>query len=216
MTRQTVKKSFWISVAGLLAATGALSARAQAASSPNVGIDVVLVYGSAQEGAVDVGLLSMQEHLQRRLPMRFGTLQTFDSKHFDLPMGKLAEMRLPDGSAVRILPIAVVDGRLQMHLDMPGVSTRLQVQSGRPVIMGGQRYQNGVVFVQLTSSFAGAAPTEDNVPGAGPEKPREPQLPRPPASRVVEQPPDEPNRIVQQPNDPNRQPAQIQRIGAER
>jgi hypothetical protein len=128
-----------------------------------------------------------------------GTLRTVGSKRFDLPLGQKAEVPLPTGSAVQFLPIAIVDGRLHMHLEMPGVNTRLQVKSGRRVVLGGPPYEDGVVIVELTPTFDTIEPGPEPV--------------RPPASRVVQQP-----KPQEAPAAAESRPAagKVQRVGAPR
>jgi len=115
----------------LVACASASVVRAEEAQrASDVTLDVVLVYGSADEGAVDPGLSGMQEYLQSRLPMRFGTLEKFDSKSVELELGEPFDLPLPSGSElVNVLPIAIVNGYLHLYLEMPGVNTRLQIKS---------------------------------------------------------------------------------------
>ncbi len=191
----------WASVAAVVVAAAPWAARAQAPepAAVSVAIEVRLIYGSADEGEIDAELASTHEYLTRVLPMQFGTLRGFDSRRVELQLGQRGDVPLPTGSDLQLLPIAIVDGRLHMHLEMPGMNTRLRIPSGRPLIIGGPRYENGFVIVELRPVFS---------PGAGepvaplPEAPAEP---RPPASRVVQQP----NSL------PAGAPA-VRRVGAER
>jgi hypothetical protein len=164
-----------------LVASGALSGRAQE-SAQTIAMEVVLVYGSADDGGIDPDLIGMQEYLQRRLPMRFGTLQTVDAKRFELELGEPAGLPLPTGSSVRLLPIAIVGDRLHVHLEMPGVSTRLQVQNDRRVVLGGPRYKDGLVIVELTPLFkpepASPGARVEQQPGTPQREPRTPSVER--------------------------------------
>jgi hypothetical protein len=201
MTRRTGKLSAWFSVAAALVASGAWSASAQEPAASDVSVEVLLIYGSADEGKIDAELTATHDYLKSILPMRFGTLQRFDSKRVELMLGQLGGVALPSGAEVRFLPIAIVDGRLHMHLEMPGMNTRLQIPSGRTLILGGPRYENGLVIVELRPTFAVPAGTPGApVPDEGPET-----TPRPPASRVVQQP----NSL------PSSAPP-VRRVGAER
>ena len=159
-------------LAALVLVTGASAVRAQETAaavraqetvvvSPDVTLDVVLVYGSADEGAIDPGLSEMQEYLQTRLPMRFGTLEKFGSKTVELELGEPFDVPLPSGSEkVNVLPIAIVNGYLHLYLEMPGVNTRLQIKSGRPVILGGPTFKNGHMLVEITSTFSAGTPSD--------------------------------------------------------
>jgi len=187
-----------LAVSALLAGLPPGSARAEDPQEPEVKIDVALVYGSADEGPIDSELSSMRTFLEKQLPMHFGTLERLDSKQFALALGETAGFPLPSGSEVNVLPIAIVNGRLHLYLEMPGLNTRLQIANGRPVILGGPAYQNGHMLVELTTRFnPGSAPADTGAEegdGDGDEAtpPAQPRLerPEPPASRRAEaQPP---------------------------
>ena len=68
----------------------------------------------------------------------------------------------PQGQEVRLLPISIVNRELHMQVEMPGrVNTRMRMTSGRGVILGGVRHDDGYLIVHLQPVFRavkGAAP----------------------------------------------------------
>lgn len=105
--------------------------------------------------------------LQRQLPMRFNHLTTQQKKKLDLKMGQAGTIQLPSGRPVRFIPISIVEDRLHMHLGIRGlVETRLQLQNGKAVIVGGEKdASGGRIIVLVRPSFTVPAPSD---PPAGP------------------------------------------------
>jgi hypothetical protein len=150
----------------LLAATLCIAGAAEA--QERVQFDLMVAQALEQEGPVDPAC----RQLSQRLPMRYGTLRMVQHKVVDLDLGKHAAVQLPSGRVLSFLPIQIVDRRLHVHYRMGDlVSTRLQLVSGKPVILGGEPFEGGTLIVQLTPSFAppeGTAAQGEPAPGSSP------------------------------------------------
>ncbi len=117
---------------------------------PPVELQVSVAFARQQDGAIDPACLD----LSRRLPMKFGSLQMVRQERLQVPFGETASLVLPEGDEIRVLPISVHRNQLHMLFEMPGVvSTRMQMSSGRPVILGGIRRGDGLLIIQVQPDF---------------------------------------------------------------
>jgi hypothetical protein len=140
-----------------LGASVAGDARAQeeAASSfagdiPPIELHVSVVFASEQPGEIEPACLD----LSRRLPMKFGSIRMVREERLRVPFGETASFGLPEGEEIRVLPISVHRNQLHLLFEMPGVmSTRMQLSSGRPVILGGIRRGDGLLIIQVQPDF---------------------------------------------------------------
>jgi len=158
---------------GLFALSLVLGAAGPAPAQDATPIDLELrvIYARKEKGVVDPDC----RDIQKRLPMSFGSLQIVQSESFRLEPGHPAQFELPTGRAVRLLPVSIVGSRLHVYFEMSGVmNTRLQMVSGRPVIVGGEKHEGGHLILELTPTFRALA---------GPAAP----APRSPKSPVVRQ-----------------------------
>jgi len=115
-----------------------------------VEFEVNVCLASKEEGGVDPECQSMQE----QLPVRFGTLRLQQRANFALAFGEPHGLALPSGSQLLFRPISIVDRKLQMHVQMPGVvNTRVQLGSGRSIILAGVRHNLGNLIVELRPTF---------------------------------------------------------------
>ncbi len=145
---------------------------AAAQDSTPVELEVRVIYARKEKGVVDPDC----RDLQKRLPMSFGSLQTVQSERFRLEPGRAAQFELPTGRAVRLLPVSIVGARLHVYFELSGVmNTRLQMVSGRPVIVGGEKHRDGQLILELTPTFR---------PLGGPSAPP-PRSPQSPTVRPV-------------------------------
>ena len=149
---------------------GAGSAAAQ--DFTPVELEVRVIYARKEKGVVDPDC----RDIQKRLPIPFGSLQTVQSENFRLEPGTAAQFELPTGRPVRMLPVSIVGSRLHIYFEMSGVmNARLQMVSGHPVIVGGEKHKDGHLILELTPNFR---------PLGGPSAPP-PRTPRSPIVRPV-------------------------------
>jgi hypothetical protein len=132
-----------------LAAAGAALAQAE---GTKILFDLQVVKGSNE--IVPARQDPACDELKRRLPMQFSSLEMLAQQRLDLGFGEAGSVRLPSGRPVTLLPISIVRGLLHVHFRMDGlVDTRLQMRSGRPVIVGGESYEQGQIIIMLTPSY---------------------------------------------------------------
>jgi len=135
---------------GLLGLLCALAPAVYAQDARTVELELRVIYATKAEGVVDPDCVD----IQKRLPMTFGSLQTVQSERFRLDTGEAARFELPTGRQVNMVPVSVIGPHLHIQFQMSGVmNTRLQMVSGRPVIVGGERHGVGQLILELTPSF---------------------------------------------------------------
>jgi len=169
MRRSSLCRPALLTFAASLLFAGAASAQEDARDIPPVTFKISVARALPQEGGVAQDCLE----LSRRLPMRFGSLTGCAPRVFRVPFGEYAVMKLPTGSAIRILPVQVHRDQLHMQFELPGVvNTRLQMAHGRPVIMGGLPHEGGLLIIQVVPEFSHYL--------------REPERPGPPGPKLYE------------------------------
>ena len=152
---------FWLCLAVSLLAAGV----AQAQSEP-IEFEVQVVHGSNHEGQGTIDPACNE--IQRRLPMQFDSLQMVSQRKLNLKFGELGQVSLPTGRNLSLMPISIVRERLHVHFQIVDlVDTRLQLRSGRPVIVGGQAWDEGKLIIMLKPVFkAPSSPASPTGTGA--------------------------------------------------
>jgi hypothetical protein len=114
-------------------------------------VRVRVIHAGDQPGQVDPAL----EDLKGKLgPIKFGSLRMLEKRNMKLRFGERGEVKLPTGSALRIQLISIHGKLLHMHVELPPeVDGRLQKRSGERLILGGQRHENGHLFVEIVPDF---------------------------------------------------------------
>jgi len=155
---------------------GSLVAQPVFAQSPlplaadQVSFQIRVCLGSEGDGGVDPEC----ESIQAQLPKRFGTLKLQQQGALALELGQPQGLVLPTGSELYFRPISILERKLHMQVNMPGiVNTRVLLSSGRSVILAGVRHEDGQLFVELNPRFI--APTVPEPMLAEPVRPRRPR-----------------------------------------
>jgi hypothetical protein len=147
------------------------AARTSLAGAPpdavNIHIDSVLA-ADTHEG-MDARLASMSDRL--RALFDYSTYRLLSRSERKTVCGKMIAFTLPGGRILHISPHAVGGGMIAMELILfqgpqPVMSTDLKLPNHGVLILGGPRYQEGmlIVFVGVDSPAAGravAAPPDD-------------------------------------------------------
>jgi hypothetical protein len=125
-------------------------ARAQDTLAGPIEFSLRVIYATKAPGVIEADCKS----LQARLPMKFGAMHLLGSQEFELVLGQVEHFPLPGGRKVRMMPVSVVGDHLHVHFAMPGrVSARLQMTSGRPMIIGGDKHDKGQLIVEITPTY---------------------------------------------------------------
>ena len=180
-----------LSLATALGLAGAAPgvARAQAAVNPEVAaptaeavrelppirIRLVIARASEVEGAVDPGARDIYEHL----PAKYRSITLLEDRTVAVLLGEQAHVKLPTGSEVLLLPVAVHGSQLHLQLDMPDVvNTSMRLANSRAFYVGGVPLDGDTLVFKLVPEFAAyvdrnsprtagvpAAPTVDKASG---------------------------------------------------
>jgi hypothetical protein len=119
-----------------------------------------------------VGFASKQEGVIhpkfRGIPGPFKSVRMEQESSYRLHLGEESRHRLPTGGEIHLLPVQVNGPRLYMQFEMPGlVNTRLGLQNGNRMIVGGVPFRDGQLLIQLEPEFDQAgAPAQSAAPDA--------------------------------------------------
>jgi hypothetical protein len=136
--------------AATLLVLGASPASAEPREQP-IAVRVMVAHARVEQGRVDPECESLQKQLA---PLNFGSLHAVQLRTFRLHMGQRGAIALPTGAELRIVPLSIIRKRLNLRVEVPGtVNTRLQMSSGKPVIVGGPRHEGGHLIVQIIPEY---------------------------------------------------------------
>jgi hypothetical protein len=137
---------------GLLGLLCAWPVASSAQDARPIEVEVRVIYAAKEKGVIEPDCVGIQKQL---LPMRFGSMQVVQSQRFQLvPGGDPAQFELPTGRPVRLVPVSVIGPYVHIHFQMSGVlDTRLQMVSGRPMIVGGEKHGRGHLILEVTPMF---------------------------------------------------------------
>jgi len=133
-------------------------------ASPPIGFHVLVAHASDVEGGTDPECKVME----KRLPMQFGSIRSVLRRDYWTGFGKPVSIELPGAEApVQLLPMSIHARQLFMQFQLPGrMDTRLRVNTGHPVILGGVPHPDGgFLIIQIEPDFA--QHLEDAAPGEG-------------------------------------------------
>ena len=136
----------WPGLATLIFAIIAPGGFAAAQESGGVRYTVSVGYASSEEGSI---------HPQfRGIPGQFKSVSMQQQRSYTLRLGERGRHALPTGSEIHMVPEQVRDQRLHMQFEMPGVvNTRLRMQNGKRMIVGGVPFKNGHLIIQVRPEF---------------------------------------------------------------
>ena len=138
-------------VIAALSAVGAAPALAQAPEARPVQLRVRVVHAAERPGVIDQELRDLPRALG---PMKFGTLRLIEQRQFQLGVGQPGRVSLPDRREVTMTPVSIAPHQMQMRLQMPGqVNSQVNMTSGRPMVLGGPRHEDGHVIVYIEPEF---------------------------------------------------------------
>jgi len=135
-------------VAALLLAAPALAQEAQ-----RIRLQITVGHASADAGEVDPELRDLHRRLQR--DFRYQSLRLLQRKRIVLALDELGEMRLPNGSWVRVRPLTLSGARLLVATEVEGaVRTDLRMHNHKPVvIVHPEAFDGGRLVISFEPSF---------------------------------------------------------------
>jgi hypothetical protein len=105
----------------------------------------------------------------------FTTYSLVNSQEGDTECGKMVAFTLPGGKILHVQPRAVDGDMIAMEIVLfdgtrPMMTTDLKLKNGGTLIVGGPRYEQGMMFMSIGASTGPRplTPAETSSPGAGP------------------------------------------------
>ncbi|MFI5315723.1 MAG: hypothetical protein ACHQ6T_08475 [Myxococcota bacterium] len=118
---------------------------------PPILIQISIARASKAEGTVEPAALDIYEHL----PAKYHSISLLETRTVAVLLGEQAEVSLPNGSEVRLRPIAVHGGQLHLQFEMPDVlNTSMRLANNRAFYVGGPRLDKGTLVFKLVPEFA--------------------------------------------------------------
>ncbi|UCE86066.1 MAG: hypothetical protein JSU66_17370 [Deltaproteobacteria bacterium] len=135
----------------VLALAGLLSAAPSAAQEGRqIRVHLIVVHASQTPGPIDPDAKQLHEQLQR--DFRYRSLRVMQHNRLRMPMREERRVELPTGRALRVRPIALDPQGILMSLEMQDrLDTRVMLRPRKPVVIGGERYQDGKLFIAIES-----------------------------------------------------------------
>lgn len=125
--------------------------RAEVPRMPPITIRISVASANEAEGEVDPKASDIFEHL----PNRFHSIHMIEERTIEVWLGERAEVALPTGSTVSLLPVAVHNQQLHLQLDMPEVlNTSMRMSNSRALYVGGVGYGDGTLIFKLVPEFS--------------------------------------------------------------
>lgn len=161
----------WSGVLLALAGVLTFAAHGNAGDKPasrqvTVSIDSVMA-ADTNEG-IDARLASMTSRL-RTLPFSYSTYRLLKSEGKKTSCGKMLAFTLPGGRILHVAPHRIDGEMIAMELvlfqgDHPEMSTELKLPNHAFLILGGPRYEQGmlIVFIRVNAPDAALPPQTEN------------------------------------------------------
>ena len=133
---------------------------------PPITIHVVVAVASEEAGTVDAAALDISE----QLPAKYHSIRMIEERTIEVLFGEQAHVALPNGTEVRLIPVAVHGGQLHLQLEMPSVlNTSMRMANNRAFYVGGVPYGQGTLVFKLVPDFSAYVETPVGERAASPE-----------------------------------------------
>lgn len=117
-----------------------------------VSIQIVVSHVSRSPGPVDPR--GAELHRQLRNDFRFQSLRVLEQRLVRLRIDEIGQMRLPNGSMVRLRPLQLSGDRLLVAVEVGDVQTDLRMHNHRKVVISHpQPWENGRLVISFEPSF---------------------------------------------------------------
>jgi hypothetical protein len=135
---------------------------------PPIQIRISIARASEKEGTIDPQARDIYEHV----PKRYHSISMIDDRTVAVLLGEEAHVKLPTGSEVRLLPIAVHGGQLHLQLEMPDVvNTSMRLSNSRAFYVGGVRFGADTLVFKLVPEFTPYVSSPDTRTASRPATP---------------------------------------------
>ena len=117
---------------------------------PPIQIRILIARVSEAEGRIDPAASDIYDHV----PAKYHSITLVEDRSVAVLLGEQAHVKLPTGSEVRLLPIAVHGGQLHLQLEMPDVvNTSMRLANNRAFYLGGPRFGSDTLVFKLVPEF---------------------------------------------------------------
>jgi NADPH-dependent 2,4-dienoyl-CoA reductase/sulfur reductase-like enzyme len=133
---------------------GAPLAPGAAAQEPAaIGFEVTVVYVSPQPGPVDARPRAQELDRLLRPRIRYESLRLIESGRRDVALNDIGSVELPTGQRFRFRPLDSGEKGVLVAVDMDQTAQGdFRIPKGKPLVLGGQPYQDGQLFVVLQAT----------------------------------------------------------------
>jgi hypothetical protein len=134
-----------LGLAGLLFASAAGAQEAR-----QVRVHLTVVHASQTPGPIDPDAQRLHQQLQK--DFRYQSLRVMQDSRMRMPMREERRVELPTGKALRVRAISIDPQGVLMSLEMKDrLDTRVMLRPRKPVVIGGESYQDGKLFIAIES-----------------------------------------------------------------
>jgi len=122
----------------------------------NIAIDVKTVLASQESEYLDPRLSSLTKELQSIF--RYSSYRLLSEDHVGLTMKETGTASLPGNRVLKITPMQVVEGRIELKLVILKkkkeiFQTIIKLLNHRSLTVGGPKHQDGVLLFNISASF---------------------------------------------------------------
>jgi len=130
-----------------------LAVPALAQEARRIHLQITVSHASAEPGEVDAELRGLHERL--RHDFRYRSLHLLQRKRMPLALDEVGQMKLPNGSWVRVRPLTLSGARLLVATEVQGaVRTDLRMHNHKPVvIVHPEAFEGGRLVIIFEPSF---------------------------------------------------------------
>jgi hypothetical protein len=138
----------------LLAALGVASGSARAQDTGPLAFDVTVVLVSPSAGEMDRDPRARRIHELLGPQIRYESLRVLSSQRQRLALDEVGSVALPTGARFRFRPLDLGKGGVLVSVDMDRTAQGdFRIPRGKPLVLGGQPYQDGKLVVLLEVGY---------------------------------------------------------------
>lgn len=154
MARRNPCRGRLIPAAAFFAAVAFFASAAASYGGGAVGVDIGVVLASTEGSSVDPSLASLRGKLSSMF--NYSSYRMLDRQRKTLEVGQTGEFGLPGGRSIRVTPAPPSGAKMRLAVQlMEGqknlLTTTLGLSRGGMVLVGGPRYQSGVLILLISA-----------------------------------------------------------------